>query len=76
MRFRSFFSEKFASRAKKFTNARPERKNSSGMHATFFSRSKKFFYKSVAFFFERSLELAHQALKSGFGNGTGVTAAT
>jgi hypothetical protein len=32
-----------------------------------------FFKKSVAFFFERSLELAHQASQSCFGNKTGIT---
>jgi len=37
-------------------------KNSSGIHATTFALTCKFLYKSVAFFFERSLELAHQAL--------------
>jgi len=64
MRFRSFFSENFASRAKKSIDALLEIKNSSGIHTTIFSRTNKFLYKSVAFFFERSLELAHQALKS------------
>ena len=37
--------------------------NSSGIRATTFATHIKFLYKSVAFFFERSLELAHQTLK-------------
>jgi hypothetical protein len=47
--------------------------NSGGICATSIPQYRNFFYKSVAFFFERSLELAHQASKSCFGNKTGIT---
>ena len=47
--------------------------NYGGICATSMPQCQNFFYKSVAFFFERSLELAHQASKSCFGNKTGIT---
>ena len=53
-----------------FTDAE---RNSSGMSATSMPHSFVFFYESVAFFFERVIELAHQALQSRFGNKSGIT---
>jgi hypothetical protein len=47
--------------------------NSGGICATSIPQGLNFLYKSVAFFFERSLELAHQASNSCFGNKTGIT---
>jgi len=47
--------------------------NSGGISATSKPQRSIFFYKCVAFFFERGLELAHQASESCFGNKTGIT---
>jgi len=49
------------------------RNNSGSISATSMPQHFIFFYKSVAFFFERSIELAHQASYSCFGNETGIT---
>jgi hypothetical protein len=47
--------------------------NSGGIAATSSPHHFTFFKISVAFIFKRSLELAHQASQSCFGNKTGVT---
>ena len=48
-------------------------RDSGGKSATSMPHSCSFFYKGVAFFFERVIELAHQASQSRFGNDAGIT---